>query len=81
MERSDLFELVTRAKSGDKTALEEIITLFRPAIQRASKRAKPQERNDLEQHMSEKIIRAVYAYDLDSVPDYSRFVAIISRSE
>jgi DNA-directed RNA polymerase specialized sigma subunit len=80
MNEPDMYELVSRAKLGDKEALQEILRLFQPAIQKASKRAKPQERNDLQQHMSEKIIRAVFAYDLDSVPDFSQFAQIISRT-
>jgi DNA-directed RNA polymerase specialized sigma subunit len=78
MDEPDLYDLVIRAKSGDKGALDDIVRLFRPVIHKASKRAKLQEQDDLEQLMSEKIIRAVYAYDLESVPDFTRFVEIIS---
>jgi len=73
----DLYDLVVHAKSGDKAALEEIVELFRPAIRRACRRAKYQEQNDLEQLMAEKIIRAVYNFDLDSVPDFTQFTAQI----
>ncbi|WP_281888919.1 helix-turn-helix domain-containing protein [Paenibacillus sp. YYML68] len=78
MSESDLYDLVHRAQNGDKEALGTILHLFRPVILKASKKAKPQERRDLEQHMSEKIIRAVYAYDMDSIPNYSQFVKEIS---
>ncbi|CAM3036760.1 helix-turn-helix domain-containing protein [Paenibacillus sediminis] len=80
MSEPELFDLVSRAKDGDKEALKEILLLFQPAIQKACRRAKIQERHDLEQHMSEKIIRAIYSYDIDSIPDYSRVVTILSES-
>ncbi|MBE9916353.1 helix-turn-helix domain-containing protein [Paenibacillus donghaensis] len=81
MDATELFDLVSQAKNGDKAAIESIIQLFQPAIQKACRRTKPQERRDLEQHMSEKIIRAVYSYDIDSIPDYSRFVKVLSDSD
>ncbi|WP_240416634.1 helix-turn-helix domain-containing protein [Paenibacillus periandrae] len=77
----DLYDLVVQAKSGDRGAMEEIVELFQPIIQKSCWRAKPQERLDLQQQMVEKIIRAVFAYDLESIPDFTQFTANISESE
>ncbi|MBO8163440.1 MAG: helix-turn-helix domain-containing protein [Brevibacillus sp.] len=73
MSNVDLYDLVIRAKNGDKRSMKQIVDLFQPLIQKVCRRAKADERLDLEQHLTEKIIQAVYAYDLDSVPDYSTF--------
>jgi DNA-directed RNA polymerase specialized sigma subunit len=79
MSEPELFDLVYRAKSGDQAALEKILARFQPAIRKAVRKAKLQDRRDLEQVINEKIIRAVYAYDLDSVPDFSRFVQVVAE--
>lgn len=81
MSQPELFELVSQAKAGDKKALEGILNLFQPAIQKVCRRARLQERRDLEQHLNEKIIRAVFAYDMNSIPDYSRFIKVITDTD
>ncbi|WP_058300706.1 helix-turn-helix domain-containing protein [Gorillibacterium timonense] len=76
----DLFLRVERAKSGDREAMEQIIDLFQPAINRVCLQAHPNERNDLRQALKEKVIVAVKQYDLASVPDYSAFIEMISTN-
>ncbi|MFC0211385.1 helix-turn-helix domain-containing protein [Paenibacillus chartarius] len=78
MAETDLFELVQRAKHGDRESLGEIITMFQPAIKKACSRVKPQERYDLEQIISEKVIKAIINYEMDSIPDYSGFIDMIT---
>jgi|GEM_PF-1639822 len=78
---NDLYDLVCRAKRGDKDAMERIVEAFRPVIRKASRGAKGQERDDLEQELTEKMIRAVYAYDLESVPDFTAFCREVCEGE
>ncbi|NIK78801.1 RNA polymerase sporulation-specific sigma factor [Paenibacillus castaneae] len=78
MIETDLFLLVLRAKSGDKEALSSIITMFHPIIKKNSQRAGPNEQSDLQQHLSEMIIRAVLRYDMNTIPDYSAFIESIN---
>jgi|HigsolmetaGSP11D_1036233.scaffolds.fasta_scaffold59284_1 DNA-directed RNA polymerase specialized sigma subunit len=67
-----LYDLVKRAQSGDQQALYEIIKKFDSSIRKAKKQTKRQDREDLEQVLMEKLIRAILAYDLNNVPDVSK---------
>jgi hypothetical protein len=54
--------------------MEEIINLFLPYIRKLSKTVTPQDRNDLEQEITEKIIRVVYKYDICEIPNFTTFL-------
>lgn len=80
MKGQDLFTLVQKAKSGDKEAVNQIILMVQPFIQKVCRRAPPNERNDLQQHLTEKVIVAVKNYDMNSIPSFSQFVNLISSN-
>lgn len=74
MKSANLFFLVKNAQAGNKEAMAEIIQMFEPAIQKACRRTHPNERHDLGQYLSEKIIIAVLNYDQNSVSKYSKIM-------
>lgn len=67
----ELLSLVEKAKMGDKEAMIRMIQMFDPLIKKICRRSHPNERNDLRQHLTEKIIGAILNYDLSTVPEYS----------
>lgn len=78
MNQSDLYNLVQNAKQGDKDAMNQILVMFSPIIKKESNRAIKNERSDLQQHLNEKVIRAVHNYDMDSVPEIDEFVHLMA---
>ncbi|REK53529.1 MAG: hypothetical protein C6W55_13855 [Thermobacillus sp.] len=76
----DLFTLVQKAKAGDKEAMKEILHLVEPFIQKACRRASPNEQNDLQQYLAEKVIVAVKNYDMNSIPGFAQFIELISSN-
>ncbi|MFD1957534.1 helix-turn-helix domain-containing protein [Paenibacillus thailandensis] len=70
---NDLFDLVQKAQSGDRAALQEIISMFMPAVRSAKYKIKSDRRDDLEQSIVETMIKKIMAYDLTSTPDFSEF--------
>ncbi|NEW07920.1 helix-turn-helix domain-containing protein [Paenibacillus sp. SYP-B3998] len=77
MTNPNLYELVLKAKHGDKDSMNRILELFHPIIQQVCNRTNKNDRHDLRQHLAEKIIQSVIAYDMDTVPDYSTFCKLI----
>lgn len=73
MKETDMFVLVKRAQNGDQDSMNQIIRFFRPVIRSVVLKARLQDHKDVEQTLSERIIRAVQSYDLNSIPDFSTF--------
>jgi hypothetical protein len=59
MTEIDLFILVQKEKKGGQESLNQIIVMFHPLIVIGSQRANPNERCDVQQDLTEKVIRAV----------------------
>ncbi|MBE9914226.1 helix-turn-helix domain-containing protein [Paenibacillus donghaensis] len=70
---NNLRELVRAAQGGDQTALWEIIQQFSPLIKKARGKTILQERDDLEQELFEKIIRAIHSFDINTSVDLTHF--------
>ncbi|MGB9680427.1 MAG: helix-turn-helix domain-containing protein [Thermoanaerobacteraceae bacterium] len=58
-ERGRLFEIILKAKQGDKEAIEEIIRCFEPLIMSSVKGVDEEIKEDLRHDLIEIIIRAV----------------------
>lgn len=70
----DLLALVEKAKTDDREAMAQIIQMFDPSIKKMCSKSHPNERNDLRQHLTEKIINAVLNYDLSIVPNHTDII-------
>ncbi|WP_342551556.1 helix-turn-helix domain-containing protein [Paenibacillus sp. FSL R7-0652] len=79
MTDKNLYHLVQHAKSGDKEAMGIIIKQFEPSIKKACRKVYINEQHDLQQYLNEKIIRAVFHYDMSSIPDFNQFVESVSN--
>ncbi|MCZ8519753.1 MULTISPECIES: helix-turn-helix domain-containing protein [Paenibacillus] len=73
MNSETLYERVKRAQLGDQEAMNEIITAFLPLIRRTCRSVPPQEREDWEQGLILRLMKAVRTYDLSTVPDFRDF--------
>jgi|GEM_PF-4744891 len=58
-----IYEWVLAAQNGDQDSLNQLLLLFRGAVQSCCRRAPIQDRADLEQQLWEKMIRAILLYD------------------
>ncbi|WP_145407911.1 helix-turn-helix domain-containing protein [Paenibacillus xylanexedens] len=74
----DLYHLVQHAKSGNREAMGTIIQRFEPSIKKVCRQAAMNEQYDLQQYVSEKIIRAILHYDMGTIPDFNQFVESVS---
>ncbi|WP_159881397.1 helix-turn-helix domain-containing protein [Paenibacillus puerhi] len=70
---NELFDLVQRAQSGESEAMQEIISLFMPAIRCARSKFKTDRQDDLEQNIVEMILKKIMTYDLNQTPDFSAY--------
>ncbi|NOU83126.1 hypothetical protein GC101_30135 [Paenibacillus sp. LMG 31459] len=68
-----LLNMVAQAQAGDLEALHQIIIRFKPVIQKVSLTASINEQDDLEQDLTEMLIKKILNYPLNSAPDYSSF--------
>ncbi|WP_029689140.1 helix-turn-helix domain-containing protein [Thermoanaerobacter sp. A7A] len=59
-----LFEIILKAKQGDKEAIEEIIRRFEPLIMNSVKGADEEIKEELRQDLIEIIIRAVRNFEI-----------------
>lgn len=73
MKETDTFDLVMKAQCGDQESMNQIIKFFHPVIQSVVLKTRLQDQKDVEQVLSERIIRVVQSYDLNSIPDFSTF--------
>ncbi len=71
---NSFMNLIKKAQQRDARAIAAIIDKFNPKIQKSLTQTKPQDRNDLRQEVSLKLIEAIYRYDLRSVPGFWEFV-------
>lgn len=76
---NELFDLAQKAQNGDKDALQEIISMFMPAIRCARYKLKSDRQDDLEQNIVETIIKKIMTYDLAQTPDFSAFCRQINE--
>ncbi|HHY80050.1 Helix-turn-helix domain-containing protein [Thermoanaerobacter thermohydrosulfuricus] len=63
-ERERLFEIILKAKQGDKEAIEEIIRRFEPLIMGSVKGVDEEIKEELKQDLIEIIIRAVKNFEI-----------------
>lgn len=66
--------LLKLAKKEDKKAMETIILKFNPKLQKSLYQTTKQDKNDLKQEISLKIIEAVHKYDMENVPGFWDFI-------
>ncbi|WP_178025002.1 helix-turn-helix domain-containing protein [uncultured Paenibacillus sp.] len=71
--KNELFDLVIRAQNGDREAVNEIIKIFTPAIQKACHKTNPNEQDDVGQQIVEIMIKKIMSYDLTQIPDFYEF--------
>lgn len=75
---NELYDLVQKAQTGNKDAMQEIISMFMPAIRRARIKLKSDQQDDLEQNIVETIIKKIMSYDLGQTPDFTAFCRQLS---
>ena len=66
--------LIKKAQENDTKAVESIIFRFNPKIQKSLLQTDFQNRNDLKQEVSIKMIEAIYKYDINSIPGFWEYV-------
>lgn len=65
--------LVKEAKQNNRHAMQLIINRFKPKLDSSLTQTSSQEREDLKQEVSLRIIEAIYRYDLNSTPGFWEF--------
>lgn len=70
----DLPELVKEAQTDNKESLARVIEAFRPKLQASLYQTSVQEREDLTQELSVKLIEAIQHYNLESTPGFYDFL-------
>ncbi|HEX7057332.1 MAG TPA: helix-turn-helix domain-containing protein [Bacilli bacterium] len=79
---NEFYRLMEKAKQGDQEATLAIIEKFAPLIRKTKNKADPQDRDDLEQELVEKMISIIHSYNLDNVPTFSEFCrAVLEKAE
>lgn len=73
-----LLQLVEQAQAGDDNAMESIIAQFNPLVEKVSREATPNEERDLQQYLHEKMIQAIYNYDISTLPDLDECLMYLS---
>jgi hypothetical protein len=63
------YELVKKSKV-DNQALEQIINMFEPKLQKTLSLTKLGEREDLEQELKYRLMMYIKRYDVDSIPGF-----------
>ncbi|MCM3635883.1 helix-turn-helix domain-containing protein [Paenibacillus camelliae] len=79
MDQHDLLKLVVNAQAGDKGSMEQIITRFEPLLRKICSEVDYHERNELIQHVREKIIRSVQSYKFTSIPNHDHFFSLMEE--
>lgn len=77
MNKNNIYILVQKAKQGDKESMKTLLEMFNPLIIKVSKKAGANDRNDLKQHITESIIKAIYKYDLRLDKDFNTTINLI----
>jgi DNA-directed RNA polymerase specialized sigma subunit len=76
---TNFYDVVLLAQNGDQEAMNGLIEAFRPLIRKVCGKLKYQDRQDIEQLLSEKIIYAVQSYNFQSIPDFHSFCESILK--
>jgi hypothetical protein len=76
-----LYHLVQRAKTHDSESTQEIIHRFNPKIKQTSRFTKNFEREDLEQELRIRIVKAVDKFKTDETPGFREFVSHLSDQQ
>ncbi|WP_035099209.1 helix-turn-helix domain-containing protein [Anoxybacteroides tepidamans] len=63
------YELVKQSKKDSK-ALEQIINMFEPKLQKTLSMTKLGEREELEQELKYRLIMYIQKYDIESIPGF-----------
>jgi len=79
MDQHDLLKLVVNAQAGDKGSMEQIITRFEPLLRKIRSEVDYHERNELIQHVREKIIRSVQSYKFTSTPNHDHLFSLMEE--
>lgn len=75
-----LYYLIKQAeKNKDLTSIEEIIHRFEPKIKSSSKFIQNREREDLEQELKIRIVKAVDKFKTSKTPGFIEFVSKLSE--
>ncbi|WP_445490710.1 helix-turn-helix domain-containing protein [Niallia sp. 03133] len=67
-----LYALVQKSKTDHK-AMEEVIRLFEPKVNKTIAKTDKNERDDLSQELKLLLMNCIYLYDLNSVPGFWEF--------
>ncbi|MBP2073467.1 helix-turn-helix domain-containing protein [Thermoanaerobacterium butyriciformans] len=59
-----LFEIILKAKEGDKDAMQEIILRFQPLIKKNMRNVDMDIKDDISQDIVEAIIKAIKKFDI-----------------
>lgn len=81
MENETLLELVTKAQSGDRDALYQILYKFAPLVKKHSRMVGPSDQEDLEQSIHEKLTEKILSYDRSHIPNLTEFISMLEREE
>lgn len=65
-----LVSLIKKAKNNDRSAMQNILTLFKPKLEKCLNQTSYQEREDLKQEVNMKIVAAILRYNLDTTPSF-----------
>lgn len=70
---SFFYDMLLRIQKGDTESLERLLSTFQPAVKSCANQALPSEREDLKQHLWEKLTRAIYTYDVNALWDHTAY--------
>ncbi|GGJ97154.1 hypothetical protein GCM10007063_19460 [Lentibacillus kapialis] len=74
-----LYYLVQHAKTNDSESTKEIIHRFDPKIKQTSRFTGNFEREDLEQELRIRIVKAVDKFKTDDTPGFREFISDLSE--
>ncbi|WP_010531815.1 helix-turn-helix domain-containing protein [Lentibacillus jeotgali] len=74
-----LYHLVQHAKTNDSESTKEIIHRFDPKIKQTSRFTGKFEREDLEQELRIRIVKAVDKFKTDDTPGFREFISHLSE--
>lgn len=76
-----LKSLIEKAQMQDLGAIESILIKFTPKIEKSLIQTAIQERKDLKQEVSLKMIEAIYKYDTNSIPGFWAFYFLSCKNQ
>ncbi|AIQ44310.1 helix-turn-helix domain-containing protein [Paenibacillus sp. FSL R7-0297] len=69
----DLYTLVSLAQQGDRGALESILEMFSPLLNKQKRMVGLNDQDDLLQTLRELLIEKTLHFDIEHSPDFSHF--------